>query len=94
MDAGPPRGTYLWFNADWQAQPWAGITFRRTAGEPFELREPWLETGFFRLYINGGLDRYGSPNAELSFQIRLETEGCRYQRVRSRFIDRCSARRV
>ncbi len=88
MDAGEPRGKYLWLNADWQAQPWAGVTFRRDRGEPLVLMGKWLKTGFFRFFITGGLDRYGSPNAELPFQLRLLAEGCDYQRLRSRFIDR------
>ena len=88
IDAGQPRGKYLWLNSDWQARPWAGISFRRDSGEPMELTEDWLQKGFFRFLITGGLDRYGSPNAELSFQLRLEADGCSYQRLRSRFIDR------
>jgi len=86
MDAG--RGKYLWLNADWKARPWAGVSFRRDRGEPLVLTEDWIKTGFFRFLISGGLDRYGSPNANLSLQLRLETEGCDYQRLRSRFIDR------
>ena len=88
IDAGQGRGKYLWLNADWQAQSWAGVSFRRDRGEPMALTEDWLEKGFFRFLLNGGVDRYGSPNAELSFQLRLGAEGCSYQHLRSRFIDR------
>jgi hypothetical protein len=88
IDAGRGHRKYLWFNADWQAQPWAGVSFRRDSGKPMVLTEDWLKMGFFQFLINGGVDRYGSPNAQLSLQLRLEAEGCSYQRLRSRFIDR------
>ena len=34
VDAGEPRGKYLWLNDDWKAQPWAGVSFRRDSSVP------------------------------------------------------------
>ena len=87
-DAGPPRGKYLWMNDDWQAKPWAGVAFRRNAGEPLVLDQAWLKYGFIRFMINAGYDAYGSPNAALVFQLRPEVEGLRHQRVNAGFIER------
>jgi len=85
---GPPRGRYLWLNDDWQAKPWAGVGFRRQAGEPLRLDDSWLKFGFLRFMVNAGLDPYGSPNANLSFQARPDCQGLGYQQLRPRFIER------
>ncbi len=86
--AGGPGGRHLWLNGDWQARPWAGISFRRAAGEPWPLTPEWLANGFVRFLANGGLDRYGSPNGEIALQLRPECEGVGYERLQSRFVDR------
>lgn len=82
------QGKALWFNTDGQAQAWAGIGFKRSHGEPLTLTQAWLERGFFRFLLTGGLNRYGSPNGDLRFQIKLLTNDHGYQQVRSRFVDR------
>jgi len=80
---------HLWLNGDWQAAPWAGVAFRRTSGQPWRVTAEWLANGFVRLLINGGLDRYGSPNGPIALQVRPDCDSIKkYQHLESRFVDR------
>ncbi len=84
---GPGAGHYLWLNGDWQAKPWAGVRFRRRSGEPWKITADWLANGFVRFLLNGGLDRYGSPNGPVALQVRPEAESAEFIRLPSRLID-------
>jgi len=81
-------GKCLWFNLDWKAHPWAGVTFERTNGAALILDRPWLDRGFVRFYLNVGVDLYGFPGGGVNFQVRPLVPGIRYQAVRGGFIDR------
>ena len=85
---GTAPSKFLWLNADWQAKPWAGTTVKGNPQAPLILTAEWLSKGFVRFLINGGLDRYGSPNGNLRFQLRPLVEGTRYQQLRPRYIER------
>jgi hypothetical protein len=86
--ADAPVGKYLWLNGDCKAQPWSGVRVvadGKDAG--FIVTEDWLAKGFIRFDMTGGYDRYGNPGpAEI--QLRPETEGLRYQLLRSSQIAR------
>ncbi|MDH7570435.1 MAG: hypothetical protein QHJ73_12715, partial [Armatimonadota bacterium] len=85
---GPEVGNrFLWLNGDWQARPWAGIAFRRGAGDAWVLTDAWLANGFVRFLVNGGLDRYGSPNGPVALQLRPECEGVGYEHLQARFVE-------
>ena len=87
--SGDDSPSHVWLNGDWQAAPWAGVRFRDKASESWRVTTEWLANGFLRLLINGGLDRYGSPNGQITLQVKPECEGIKkYQRLESRFVER------
>ncbi len=86
--SGTAPARYLWLNEDWQATPWAGVSLKRTSGAGWPLTADWLRAGFVRFLLNGGVDRYGSPNGTVALQVRPEVAGAAYQHLTSSFIDR------
>lgn len=82
------EGQCLWFNLDWKAHPWAGVTFKQVEGVGVQLDRDWLDKGFVRFHLNGGKDRYGFLGGAVSLQVKPEVLKIRYQAVRSQFIDR------
>ncbi len=85
-----PRGQCLWFNTDWQAQPWAGVRFSAQNTPPLKLTEHWITNGFIRLHINVTVDRFGNIGGGDSYQILPQTDDPKveYQEMRSQFVDR------
>ncbi len=81
-------GKCLWFNSDWKAHPWAGVTFELRKGAERTLDADWCRRGFLRFFVNVGADRYGYPGGGVRFQARPICDGTRYQAVRNQFIDR------
>lgn len=77
----------LWFNADHQAKPWAGVAFRIPPERALALDETWLQLGYIRFLVNVGRDAYGNP-AAIRFQLRPEIPGLRYQALSATFIER------
>lgn len=84
-----PRTPCLWFNCEWEAKPWAGVTFKPKKSESFTITREWIEKGFIRLYINVTTDQYGNIGGGDSYQILPSsgTKKIKYQEVRSQFID-------
>ncbi len=84
------RGSRLWLNTDWQAQPWAGVRFEGRGFASFALTRDWIEKGFIRFRINVTVDRYGNIGGGDQYQLKPITEPAvaKYQAVRSQFIDR------
>jgi|GEM_PF-1560761 len=80
----------LWFNHDWKAKPWAGISFKSNGAAPLRLTQEWIDKGFIRLTINVTVDRYGNIGGGDQFQLLPITQPqvARYQSLRSQFIDR------
>jgi hypothetical protein len=84
--SGDDSPAHLWLNGDWQAAPWAGVRFR---SQSWPVTTDWLANGFVRFLINGGLDRYGSPNGQITLQVKPECDQIKkFQRLESRFVER------
>ena len=84
------RGTCLWFNTDWQATAWAGVSFEGKDTPSVRITEDWIERGFIRLHINVTKDRHGNIGGGDQYQLKPITRPpvLKYQALRSQHIDR------
>lgn len=79
-------GKALWYNSDWLAKPWAGVSFKRSGGT-LTITDEWLRTGCIRFLLNTGMNQNGHPNGSDSYQVTVDAKDIKYQKVNISFID-------